>query len=229
MTFLISEDKALREKLQGMVVYDQRSINDDAPRQVAVFFGQPDQEIRNQSYPYVTIDMIGVQRDPSREMRFDASIPDYLQPLNPSSEVEKFVAFELVPVNIDYQITTYARQPRHDREIIAQLLGSKLPLRFGALDVVDDTSTVGTTTTNIVTTRRLDVMDVSKRDTTEQAKRLFMNVITVRVSSELSFGALQNLYQVLEVHIDNPTAQNAGGRNGEPYFIGVGPSIITGN
>lgn len=227
MTFLLSEDKALRQKLQGMIVHDQRAANDEVPRQVAVFFGQPDQEVRAQSYPYITIDMIGVQRDQSREMRFGASTPDYLQPINPSSDSEKFVAFELTPVNIDYQITTYARQPRHDRELLGQLLGAKLPLRYGTLDVVDDSSTSGNTTTNIVTTRRLDVLDVSKRDTTEQAKRLFVNAITLRVSSELSFGELQTLHKVLEVHIDNPTPENEGGRPGSPDFIGVGPKIIS--
>jgi hypothetical protein len=84
MTFLLSEDKALREKLQGMVVEDQKSNGDMSTRQVGVWYGQPDQEIRNQSYPYVTIDMIDVQRDPTREHRGLAS-PEYLNHV-PSSE-----------------------------------------------------------------------------------------------------------------------------------------------
>jgi hypothetical protein len=210
VTFLLSEDKALRVRLQGMTVNDQKSANEDVPRQVSVFYGQPDQEIRAQSYPYVTIDMVNVQRDPQREVRMPDSLPDYKQP-----EEGRFVVHERVPVYIDYQVTSYARHPRHDREIISQLLEDRLPIRFGSLDLDDNT------------VRRLDVLNVSKRDSTEQAKRLFVNAITVRISSEISFGQLEQLYEVLSIHIDNPTPEREGGRPGAPYFNGVGPSTIT--
>ena len=69
MTFLLSEDDALRKQIQGITVHDQRATGDDTPRQVGVFFGQPDQELRSQIYPYITIDMIDIQRDTEREMR----------------------------------------------------------------------------------------------------------------------------------------------------------------
>ena len=38
-------------------------------RKVGVWFGQPDQEIRAQSYPYITIDMVDISEDFSRAMR----------------------------------------------------------------------------------------------------------------------------------------------------------------
>lgn len=213
MAFIISEDRALHGKLQGMTVTDQKAENDGVPRQVGVWFGQPDQEIRNQSYPYVTIDLINVQRDPDREMRRDFKAPEYLQPDN-LEEGQAYMVSELVPINLDYQITTYARHPYHDRAIMSQLISEKLPIRFGVLDVDDNT------------VRRLDVIGISKRDSVEQGKRLFVNAITIRVSSEIANGTLQQLYQVLSVHIDPPAQSREGGRPSAPYFEGFS-SIIT--
>jgi hypothetical protein len=202
MTFLLSEDEALRKKLQGMVVHDQRATNDDVPRQVAVFFGQPDQEIRNQTYPYVTIDMVDIQRDSQREMRglVDA---DYLAPAGLGAN-ENFLVDIPIPVNITYQITTYSRQPRHDREILAQLLSVKLPERFGYLEIPEKSVVVGNTTTNTITLRRLEVVNVVKRDVTEQAKRLFVNAITVRVSSEIVQGIYRIAVDATVIKINDP-------------------------
>jgi hypothetical protein len=94
-----------------------------------------------------------------------------------------------IPVNIDYQVTTYARQPRHDREILAQLLYTKIPLRFAVLETDDNT------------VRRLDVLDISKRDVTEQGKRMFLNAITVRVSSEIVPSQFYVMYKALQVSV----------------------------
>ena len=66
----------------------------------------------------------------------------------------------------------------------------RLPFRFGTLNCEDNT------------VRRLDVLDVAKRDVTEQAKRLFVNAITVRISSEIPQGLFKQLYKVLTVRLD---------------------------
>jgi hypothetical protein len=216
MTFLLSEDKALRESLQGMVVHDQRADGMDIPRQVNVRFGQPDQELAKQTYPYVTIDMIDVNRDPQREMRGTANA-EYLKPENFNPLANGFETDLPIPVTIDYQITTYARNPRHDRELISQLMFVKLPLRFGTLSVTEKSTVDGDTTTNEITVRRMDVIDVSKRDAVEEAKRLFMNAITVRISSEIPSRIYRELTKVLEVNVTSPTAENSqGGR-----FVGI--------
>jgi hypothetical protein len=198
MTFLLSEDEALRKQIQGITVNDQRAAGDDAPRQVGVFFGQPDQELRSQVYPYITIDMIDIQRDAEREMRGritgDVNQFGYLGPTETSNfgwDVEL-----PIPVNIDYQVTTYARQPRHDRELLAQLVHVKLPLRFGQLTLNDNT------------VRRLEVLDIAKRDTVEQAKRLFINAVTVRVTSEIVQSAYEQYYKVNNVAIATPEILN---------------------
>lgn len=194
MTFLLSEDEALKNLLKGIKVNDQKSTtNGVATREVGVWFGQPDQEVRNQSYPYITIDMIDIGEDFSRAHRGIVA-PEYLDtPLNFNSNVawnDDEHGWEIdypVPVNIDYQITTYARQPRHDREILSQLMFFKLPLRFGVLETDDNT------------VRRLDILDISKRDVTEAGKRLFVNAFTVRVSSEIAQSTYRKLYKVQTV------------------------------
>lgn len=192
MTFLLSEDAALRTWLDGMTVTDQKTATDNLTRQVGVFYGQPDQELRSQSYPYITIDMIDVSRDFSREMR-GFTDAEYLAPAG--LEDTKNWEIEIpIPVNIDYQITTYCRHPRHDRELLSQILYNKLPLRYGQLSLDDGTN------------RRLEVVDISKKDSTEQAKRLFVNAITVRVSSEIAQKPLNELYQVLSVNTEIKTS-----------------------
>jgi hypothetical protein len=66
----------------------------------------------------------------------------------------------------------------------------------------------------------MDLLSVAKRDATEQAKRLFVNAITVRVSSEIVQSAYRAIYKVLEVHVDMPT----NGR--EDSYDGIGEFII---
>ena len=121
-----------------------------------------------------------------------------------------------VPVNIDYQITTYARQPRHDRELLAQLLYTRIPLRFATLDTGANTA--------YGTTRRLDVLDVSKRDVTEQGKRLFVNAITVRVSSEIAPEVYYKMYKALQIDVTG-TGENQTLGRGE--FTDIDPITIT--
>jgi len=201
MAFLLAEDKALKERLQGITVYDQKSDAMETPRQVGVYFGQPDQEIRAQIYPYITIDLIDINKDFEREMRGKTSA-DYLVPdVVTLEEGEAFETDLPIPVTLDYQITAYSRHPVHDRVLMTQLLHSKLPFRFGYLEIVEKTSTVGDVTTNTNTYRRLDVLDVSKRDMTEAGKRLFMNAVTVRISSEIPQDTYRKITRVQEASI----------------------------
>jgi hypothetical protein len=196
VTFLLSEDEALRNKLVGMVVTDQKaSTNVDGNRKVGVWFGQPDMEVRNQSYPYITIDMIDISEDPARAHRGKVK-PEYMDHVG--TQDDWYIDWP-VPINIDYQITTYSRQPRHDREILAQLLYQRLPLRFGVLEPDDKT------------VRRLDVINISKRDVTESGKRLFVNVIRVRVSSEIASGLLSEVYKVLNVNVVGVSGSRVNG------------------
>jgi hypothetical protein len=204
----LTEDKALRELLTGMTVHDQRADAEGVARPVGVWFGMPDQEIRNQNYPYMTIDLIDILEDRTRAMRGHIS-PSYLAPTNLAANKGWEIDYP-IPVNLDYQITTYARQPRHDRELLTQLLYTKLPFRFGTLLTADDTI------------RRLDVLDVSKRDTVEQGKRLFMNAVTIRISTEIAQTAYKELYKVQDIKLSGPAVSRHG------KFAGPISKIITG-
>lgn len=206
MTFLISEDNALKELLKEITVTDQNAAGTaSGKRKVGVWFGQPDQEIRAQSYPYITIDMIDVSEDTMRAMRGKVS-PSYLE--NPETignevwdeDLHGWIIDYPVPINIDYQVTTYARQPLHDRQILSQLMFDKLPLRFGVLQPDDNT------------VRRLDILDIAKRDITESGKRLFVNAFTVRVSSELAQSTLRKLYKVQEAHVTGVNKSPSGAK-----------------
>ena len=211
MSFLLDEDEAIRNLLKDMVVTDQKSVtNEGATRKVGVWFGQPDQEIRSQSYPYITIDMIDIAEDISRAHRGKVNPGYYADPETIGVDTPwdptlhgKDMNFP-IPVNIDYQITTYARQPRHDREVLAQLLYTKIPLRFAVLNTGPNTASG--------TTRRLDVLDISKRDVTEQGKRLFVNAITVRVSSEIAPSTFNKFYKVQELNVTGTTGSQVIGR-----------------
>lgn len=213
MTFLLSEDKALRDLLKGMTVTDQKDPN--STRTVGVWFGQPDQEITDQKYPYITIDMIDVSEDFERSMRGRVK-PIYLPD---PEEITDGVPFDPttndwsihmpIPVNIDYQITVYSRQPRHDRQLLSEIMYTRLPLRFGTLSV-DENNSYGTV-------RRLDVLDVSKRDVTEQGKRLFVNAFTVRVSSEMTPVIYNKFYKVSQVYVEGVEGTPAPGQTVNPY------------
>lgn len=217
MTFLLSEDLALKLRLQGMTVTDQKATGDNFDRQVAVWFGYPDQEIRAQAYPYVTIEMIDIQHDSSREMR-GTTDADYLFPVGNVILANTTQILDLpIPVNIDYQVTTYSRNPLHDRQIVAQLIYKKLPHRFGYLEIPEKSVTSGDVTTNTITVRRMDVMDISKRDIVEQGKRLYQNVVTVRISSEVSNADFEKKTSYTVQSIDLKTHEGLGATT-SPYI-----------
>jgi len=172
MPFIINEDKALKAVLAGITVSDAKN----AARPVGVWFGQPDVEIRQQSYPYLTIDLIDVSEERERNNRGIVTLP--YTPEGKDS-TKKYKTESPIPVAIDYQVTSYARQPLHDRGIISALLTDILPFRYGTLEIPEDK-----------TLRRLELLGYAKRDTTEQGKRLYVNVFTIRVSAEILSSTL---------------------------------------
>ena len=180
MPVIINEDNALKKLLNGITVSDAGN----ASRPVGVWFGQPDIQIRQQSYPYITIDLIGVNEARERIHAGNTTLNYVPEGADPD---KNYIVQYPIPVDLMYQITTFARQPRHDRQIMAQLFGpTRLPLRFGMIAIPEDN-----------TARRLDMLRFSKRDTTEQDKRLFCNVYTIQISSEFLRGDLEEMHQVL--------------------------------
>jgi len=189
MPFIINEDEALKTLLQGITVSD----GGNSARPVAVYYGQPDKDIRQQSYPYITLDLVGVREDTERAHRGWVDLtytPEGTTPnLNQNGSINQQVNFP-IPVDLIYQVSTWSRQPRHDRQIMAKLFApGRLPFRFGQLPIPQDG-----------TNRRLDMLGFSKRDTTEGGKRLFSNVYNIRISSELFVDQFTAVYQVTDVN-----------------------------
>ena len=185
MPFILNEETALKALLGGITVSD----SGNASRPVHVFYGQPDKEIRQQSYPYITIDLINISEATERVQSGIIHLPYHPEDWDGVSSLDTWYP---MPINLDYQITTYSRQPRHDRAILGQLFSiSRLPVRFGSIYIPQDN-----------TWRRLDMLGFSKRDTTEADKRLFMNVYSIRISSEL-----------LRVNLSGPDAPLVTKRN----------------
>jgi hypothetical protein len=93
---------------------------------------------------------------------------------------------------------------------------TRLPLRFGTLEIGDNTV--------YGTVRRLDVLDISKRDVTEQGKRLFVNAFTVRISSEIAPELYNKMYQALQVDVTGTGDSQVLGRGD---FTDIDPITIT--
>lgn len=174
MTFILAEDTALKSLLQGISVVDEKSIS----RPVKVWFGFPDIEVRAQDYPYLTIELLDVSPANDRQhsgFLYDNDFRGTVAPVAGTSyEYEYPVAYDLI-----YQVTSYARHPRHDRAIIYQFLNEKVPHKFGQIAIPNE---LGTETSY----RHIFLDGFIKRDLIEEGRRLLRNVFTVRVVSEMT-------------------------------------------
>lgn len=202
--FLLDEDNALRQHLLGLKVSDDQKRE----REVGVWFSHPDLEIREQTYPYIIISLIDVTEATDRVLSgfygefieacsFPISaLPEgaYLNEADnkfyiPESEYPlEFFARPPVPVQIDYQVRMFSRHPRHSRRMLADLLGSKVPYRYGVLDMgnIDGSA------------RRLHLLDIGHAETVESDKRLFVSSFTVRVDS---FMPTPDVFVVMRVPV----------------------------
>jgi hypothetical protein len=218
--FIIAEDEALKALLQGVTVEDDKNAN----RAVGVWYGQPDLEVRDQVFPYLTINLIDVSEATERVMSGAQVQPWYVPAPDLTYDGVDYDDWTVpypVPVNLDYQITSFARHPRHDRMILAQVLGDRLPFRCGRLDVRAITTVTGDDTVTDMTTRRLDMLGFTKRDTIEDDKRLFMNVFTIRVSSELPSPYVTRLHKRVAT-----IGVGVGGYD-DPHQVTDGPPSFT--
>lgn len=178
MAFILAEDAAMKALAQGLLVSDEKN----ASRQVKVWFGYPDVEVRDQTFPFITIDLIDIRPGWERQASGTVVDNDFAGTIAPVSgttyRYEVPVAFDL-----EYQLTTYARHPRHDRAIIAGMF-SKFPNNRGHLAVPNNLPAPN----NKIAYRHMFLETFVKRDSVEGEngnKRILRNVYTVKVMSEL--------------------------------------------
>ena len=104
-----------------------------------------------------------------------------------------------------YQVTSYSRNPRHDRAIMFSMLNEKLPGKYGHL-IIPDANDSG----NVVA-RHMFLEGFVKRDQVEDGRRLLRNVFSIRVLSEMTpTQANAGLTQVQSVNTTSTTYIPAG-------------------
>ena len=174
--FIVAEDLALKTHLAGLVVADEKSSS----RQVKVWFGYPDVEVRDQAFPFVTIDLIDIVPANDRQHQGVYIDNDYRGTIAPVNGIlysyDAPIAYDLI-----YQVTSYTRHPRHDRAVMYQLM-NKFPSKYGKLAVPNE---LGTQTGY----RSMFLDGFVKRDAVDGEtgnRRLLRNVWTLRVISEMT-------------------------------------------
>lgn len=145
-------------------------------RSVGVWFGQPDKELRAQDYPFIIVNLIRIGEARERVHSANPVHLPYLDDAVVLDDGEDILYDRPIPINIDYQVSSFSRHPRHDRQLLQQMM-SRLPMRGGLIAVTHDKD-------DEATARRLDFLGINKRDRIEDNKRLFINDFTVRISSE---------------------------------------------
>ena len=193
MTFIVAEDAALKTYVQGITVVDEKN----AARPVKVWFGYPDIEMRTQDFPFMTIDLIDVRPGRDRQTAGVFTDTDYQGTIAP--QTNKTYTYEVpVAMDLEYQITTYARHPRHDRAILLGMF-QKFPNNRAHLPVPNQLETK-------ISYRHMFLEQFNKRDMVEGEngnKRLLRNVYTVKVISELptaTAAALTNAVQTISIN-----------------------------
>jgi hypothetical protein len=193
--FIIAEDLALKTHLAGLTVSDEKN----AVRPVKIWFGYPDVEVRAQEFPFITIDLIDIAPANDRQHSGVMYDIDNNGTRTPGDDMYRYdipVAYDII-----YQVTSYARHPRHDRALMFQLL-NKFPSKFGKLAVPNQ---LGTETGY----RSMFLDGFVKRDAVEGEtgnRRLLRNALSVRIVSEMSPTLVNALTPVNEVFVDtDPT------------------------
>lgn len=197
MPFLINEDRALKLKLQGLVVHDATAP--PAGRKVTVRFRNPEYELADAVYPLVMIEHVRISRSEEREMRGPVSVhyapegypgwPDMTDP-----QQSPYQAESPIPLDIDYQVDAYCRKELHLIELVDQMVRfHRIPHRFGYVAVPEDG-----------TVRRLDVLGGPEfsESKDELGKRLFAASWSIRVSSEIFLSEILTLTEAQKVLLE---------------------------
>lgn len=211
--FTLAEDAALKARLQSVYVSDDRSQQ----RYVKVFFRQPDGETEK-VYPFITLELININHARNRQhsdvdyyYTNDVAIPannaarhnkylDYFPSeydtngLDEIAGASGFIHMEsFVPVDLTYQVTTYCRSQRHDRQMTAALIRYVFPLRRGFIEIPEDG-----------TIRRCDLLNWRQADLLDQEagynKRIFRKVFTVQINSEIPQNDIARVKKVETVN-----------------------------
>lgn len=194
--FIANEDRAMKAKLSGLVVYDINAP--DAGRPVQTIWLDNDTEVTKLTFPSIVISNQGMTFDAERAM---GGLIQYTYTPEgfPTYDIEGGAANPYwsqvpIPYMINYQIEVIARNNKHATFLEAVLSGPDyLSCRFGYLVIPEDG-----------TIRRLDLAAGPDFQPTRDSdgKRLFHSVYAVKVSTELLPKQILQYQQVQTVHND---------------------------
>lgn len=208
--FTLAEDAALKSRLAGLTVSDDRQ----AERPVLVFFRFPEGETEKM-YPFVTLDLIDIAFAGERQnsevnyyytnpaLAASVSVPANMNYYPSEHTAAGLTALagnadyikteQYVAVDLTYQITVYCRSQRHDRQLTMLLLRRVFPFRRGFIEIPEDG-----------TIRRCDLLDWRQADLLDQEtgykKRTFRKVLTVRINAEIPQADFVAVERALTVH-----------------------------
>lgn len=194
--FIFNEDRAMKAKFSNLVVPDVNAP--DTGRPVQTIWLDSDTELTNLTYPSIIICNTGISFDPERAASGWFQLPytpenfnQWINDNNLDVTNSPYWAFTPIPYNIDYQIEVLTRNNKHSTLLTAILSGPDfLSVRHGYLAIPEDG-----------TVRRMDLMAGPERQNTHDAdsKRVFHNIYTVRVSTELLPVEINTYFQVQTV------------------------------
>jgi hypothetical protein len=190
--FILAEDRAMKNLLVGLTVSDEKNPS----RPVKVWYGYPDVEVRDQTYPYIIIDLIDISPANDRQHSGFLYDSDYrgtqLPQQGKTYKYEYPVAYDLL-----YQVSTFTRHPRHDRALAYDMLNI-FPSKYGHLEVPNQLGTESSF-------RHMFLEGFAKQDRVESdsgTRRLLRNVFTVRVVSEMTPQSAASALQAVEtIHL----------------------------
>lgn len=203
--FLLAEDEAIKTRLSGLTVSDDRN----SARPVQVFFRYPEGETER-IYPFITIELVDIVHARNRQHSHvdqygykegddwadrPSAVTYYPSKglITVPEEVEYLKTSEYIPVDILYQVSTFARSFQHDRELQEKLLYGILPFRYNSIYIPADN-----------TSRRLDLLDWTSADLLDPEagyrKRIFRKVYTLQMTAELPTSDFIGIKQATSIN-----------------------------
>lgn len=204
MPWIEEEEYLLKDKLGGFVVTDASSPVGGRP--VKVWFRYPEMEERDITYPFLTIDLINISEALDRSQRGGQQRPT-VQGYRPPDMATVAAAGKTlvtewpVAMNLDYQVTTWARNIQHDRQLL-RTMWAKFPGRYGSLGG-NDIPYVRPFSAQLMSMVPGDRLD-------EFGKRQFRKLFTLRIFSELWASEIKEITNVTGIDIIIPVDPGTG-------------------
>jgi len=201
--WLLAEDEAIKEQFSGWTVTGREG--QEIP--VKAFFSWPEKEIIERRVPFITVDLVGIERAAEREHR---GLVDYTQMAyehygypEVNGETDALITDLPVPYDLTYQVTAHCFFAQHDRELMAKILTYCIRDRYASVIAAN-------------TNRRVTILSTSPlsgRD--EHNRRIFRQAIVLQIPSEIpepvAEGAIKRRIESVNLEIEKwyPDAESA--------------------